>query len=214
MSQENYWGNYTKMKPKKRVRKIQNYLIAKDIQLRMIITNFLYLCLISLVLILTILSPYFYDIFKNDELWVQYLSAKMFILLLERLTIALPLIFIVSFIHFIILTHRFCGPMINIKNTIEEIAKGNFTRKVCLRKNDFLKEEAKTVNYMIDQLSGRFEDIKEENHKLLIMVEEKLAANKQGLEINSILNEVKEKAMHAREILDTVIIDRDKYRIN
>ena len=214
MSQESYWEYSTKMKPKKRVRKIHHYLIAKDIQLRMVITNFLYLCLISLVLILTILSPYFYDIFKNDELWVQYLSAKMFIVLLDRLTIALPLIFIFSFIHFIILTHRFCGPMINIKNTIEEIAKGNFTRKVHLRKNDFLKEEAKTVNHMIDQLSGRFEDIKEENHKLLIMVEEKLAANKQGVEINSILNEVKEKAMHAREILDTLIIDRDKHLIN
>jgi methyl-accepting chemotaxis protein len=138
------------MKPKKRVRKIHNYLVSKEIQFRMVITNFLYLCLISLVLILTILSPYFYDIFNDDELWVQYLSAKTFIVLLDRLFIALPLIFVISFIHFIVLTHRFCGPVMNIKNTMQEVARGNLTRKVYLRKNDFLKEEAATLNHMID----------------------------------------------------------------
>jgi len=199
MSQENYWGNYSKMKLKKRVRKIRNYLIANDIQFRIVITNFLYLCLISLVLILSVLSPYFYDIFNDDELWVQYLSAKTFIVLLDRLIIALPLIFLISFIHFIVLTHRFCGPMINIKNTIREVARGNFTRKVCLRKNDFFKEEAATLNHMIDQLSGHFEDIQEENTNLLAIIEEKLDAGKHGVEINPILNEVKENAMHTRE---------------
>jgi nitrate/nitrite-specific signal transduction histidine kinase len=202
------------MKPKKRVRKIHNYLIAKDIQLRIVITNFLYLCLISLVLVLVVLSPYFYDIFSDDELWVQYLSAKTFLVLLDRLIIALPLIFVISFIHFIILTHRFCGPMINIKNTIQEVARGNFTRKVYLRKNDFLKEEAATLNHMIDQLSGYFDDIREENTSLLAMIEEKLAASKHGVEINQFLNEVKENAMHTRDILEKVKIDPDKRHVN
>ena len=214
MSQENYWGNYTKMKPKKRPRKLQNYLISKDIQLRMVITNFLYLCLISLVLILTVLSPYFYDIFNDDELWVQYLSAKTFIVLLDRLIIALPLIFVISFIHFIVLTHRFCGPMINIKNTMQEVARGNFTRKVYLRKNDFLKEEAATLNHMIDQLSGYFEDIREDKKTLLAVLEEKLDANKHGVEINPILNEVKANAMHTRDLLDKVKIDPGKSHAN
>jgi len=214
MSQENYLGNYTKMKPKNRVRKIHNYLIARDIQLRIVLTNFLYLCLISLVLVLTVLSPYFYDIFKNDELWVQYLSAKTFIVLLDRLIIALPLIFVISFIHFILLTHRFCGPLINIKSTIQEVARGNFTRKVYLRKNDFLKEEAATLNHMIDQLSGYFEDIKEENTILLALVEEKLDANKHGVEIYPILNEVQANAMLTKDILDKVEIDPEKGHAN
>jgi len=214
MSLEIYWGNYTKMKPNKRVRKFHNYLIARDIQLRIVITNFLYLCLISLVLILTVLSPYFYDIFNNDELWVQYLSAKTFLVLLDKLIISLPFIFAISFIHFIVLTHRFCGPMINIKSTIQEVARGNFTRKVYLRKNDFLKEEAATLNHMIDQLSGYFEDIKEDNTTLLAILEEKLDANKQGVEINPILNEVKANVMNTRDILDKVIIGPEKGHAN
>jgi nitrate/nitrite-specific signal transduction histidine kinase len=202
------------MKPNKRPRKLHNYLIARDIQLRIVITNFLYLCLISLVLILVVLSPYFYDIFKNDELWVQYLSAKMFLVLLDRLVIALPLIFLISFIHFIVLTHRFCGPLINIKNTIQEVARGNFTRKVYLRKNDFLKEEAATLNHMIDELSGYFEDIRENNVTLLAMLKEKRDAGKQGVEENHFIKEIEENARHTRNILDKIITDPEKSQAN
>ena len=64
------------MKAKKKARKLHNYLIAGEIQLKIVITNFLYLFLISLVLVLFVLSPYYYDIFNDDELWVQYLSAR------------------------------------------------------------------------------------------------------------------------------------------
>jgi nitrogen fixation/metabolism regulation signal transduction histidine kinase len=202
------------MKPKKKARKLHNYLIARDIQLRIVITNFLYLCLISLVLVLVVLSPYFYDIFNNDELWVQYLSAKTFLVLLDRLVIALPLIFLISFIHFIVLTHRFCGPMINIKNTIQEVARGNFTRKVFLRKNDFLKEEAATLNHMIDQLSGHFETIREDNAALLAMLEEKRDAGLQGVDENQFLKEVKENAMHTRNILNKVKTDPEESQAN
>lgn len=202
------------MKPKKNVRKIQNYLIAKDIQFRIVITNFLYLCLISLVLVLVVLSPYFYDIFDKDELWVQYLSASMFLVLLDRLVIALALIFVISFIHLIVLTHRFCGPMINIKKTIQEVARGNLTRKVFLRKNDFLKEEAATLNHMIDQLSGHYEDISADNNLLLAMIEKKLDGDNDGVEIIPILNEVKANAVHTRDILDKVKINPDKGHVN
>ena len=202
------------MKPKKRVRKLHNYLIARDIQLRIVVTNFLYLCLISLVLVLVVLSPYFYDIFNKDELWVQYLSAKTFLVLLDRLIIALPLIFIISFIHLIVLTHRFCGPMINMKNTIQEVARGNFTRKVFLRTNDFLKEEAATLNHMIDQLSGNFEDLREDNTALLAMLEEKLDTGKHGEEENPFLKKVKANAVHTRNMLDKVKIDPDKSQVN
>jgi signal transduction histidine kinase len=202
------------MKPKKSVRKIQNYLIAKDIQLRIVVTNFLYLCLIALILVLTVLSPYFYDIFNKDELWVQYLSAKTFLVLLDRLVIALPIIFVISFIHFIVLTHRFCGPMINIRHTLQELSRGNFTRKVFLRKHDFLKQEAAILNHAIDQLSGHFEDIREDNTALLAMLEEKLKIAKEGEELAACINEAKANAIHTRNILDKVKIDPGKTHVN
>ena len=202
------------MKAKKKVRKLQNYLIASDIQLKIVITNFLYLCLITLVLVLAVLSPYFYDIFNDDELWVQYLSAKTFLVLLDRLVIALPLIFLISFFHFIVLTHRFCGPMINIKNTLQEVARGNFSRKVFLRKKDFLKEEAATLNHMIDQLSAYFEDIRQDNAALLDMLEGKKDAGGNGPNKDQVLKQIKENARHTRNILDRIKTDPQKGQAN
>ena len=202
------------MKSKKSVRKLRNYLIAKDIQFRIVIINFFYLCVILLVLVLTVLSPYYYDIFKDNELWVQYLSAKTFVVLLDRLVIALPLIFVISFIHFIVLTHRFCGPVINIKNTIQEVARGNFTRRVFLRKNDFLKEEAATLNHMMDQLSGYFEDLQGDNTALLAMLEEQRNTGEHGGAESTLLNAVKANAVHTRNILEKIQIDTDQSRAN
>jgi nitrate/nitrite-specific signal transduction histidine kinase len=202
------------MKAKKSERKLHNYLIAGDIQLKVVITNFLYLCLISLVLVLAVFSPYFYDIFNDDELWVQYLSAKTFLVLLDRLVIALPLIFLISFFHFIVLTHRFCGPMINIKKTLQEVARGNFTRKVFLRKKDFLKEEAATLNHMIDQLSGYFEDIREDNDNLLAMLEEKRDVGGRDANNDQILKQIKENARHTRNLLDKVKTEPEKSQAN
>jgi signal transduction histidine kinase len=134
--------------------------------------------------------------------------------LLDRLIIALPLIFVISFIHFIVLTHRFCGPMINIKNTLQEVARGNFTRKVFLRKNDFLKEEATILNHMIDQLAGHYEEIREDNTILLAMIEGKLDENTGETAESHILNKVKANAVHTRNILDRVKIDPDKTHVN
>ena len=202
------------MKPKKSLRKIQNYLIAKDIQLRIAITNFFYLCLISLVIILAVLSPYYYDIFNNEELWVQYLSAKTFLVLLNRLVIALPLIFLISFIHFIVLSHRFCGPMVNIKKSIQEVSRGNFTRKIFLRKTDFFKDEAATVNHMIDQLSGGIEDIREHNAALLTILEKAAGADKQEAELKTLMNQAKEIAILTRDTLGKIEIDPDKINAN
>jgi hypothetical protein len=46
------------------------------------------------------------------------------------------------------------------------------------------------------------------------MLEEKLDANKNGVEINPILNEVKANAMHTRDFLDKVKIDPGKGHAN
>ena len=104
--------------------------------------------------------------------------------------------------------------MINIKHTLEEVARGNFTRKVFLRKNDFLKEEAAILNHMVDQLAGRYEDIREDTTVLLAMIEVKLDENTDGIDIKPILNKVKANAVHTRNILDKVKIDPDKSHVN
>ena len=52
------------------------------------------------------------------------------------------------------MSHRFCGPLINFGHTFAKMAEGDFSSKVHLRKNDFLKAEAAQVNAIIDRLNN------------------------------------------------------------
>ena len=67
---------------------------------------------------------------------------------------------------------------------------------------------------MIDQLSGYFEDISEDNTNLLAMLEEKRDAGSQGEDESRLLQEVKQNARHTRNILDKVKTDPEKSQAN
>ncbi len=133
----------------------------------MIIAHLAYLLYVMIALIATILSPYYTDIFKTGDLWAKHFSANMFIVLLERLSITSLFILVISFFHFVIFTHKFCGPLVNIGRTIARISEGDFTRRIYLRKGDFLKNEAKQINAMGKALSNSIATVKKENLLLL-----------------------------------------------
>jgi len=183
-------------------RKLRNFFISSDLQRPMVVAHLAYILLIAVALIATILSPFYTDIFKTGDLWVKHFSATMFIVLLERLSIATLFIMVISFFHFIILTHKFCGPLINIGRTIARISERDFTRKVYLRKGDFLKNEAKQINAMMKALSNSIEIVKRENLLLLEDIEESIQACGKQTEIDAKLKGFKDRAHRCRVQLD------------
>lgn len=183
-------------------RKLRNFFISKEIQRPMAIVHLAYIFLIAVALIATVLSPFYTDIFKTGDLWVKHFSAKMFIVLLERLSIASLFIMVISFFHFIIFTHKFCGPLVNIGRTIAKISERDFTRKVYLRKGDFLKNEAEQINAMTKALSNSVEIIKKENLLLLNDIEESIQADGQQTEIAAKLKGFRDRAHRCRVQLD------------
>ena len=168
----------------------------------MIVAHLAYLLYIMVALIATILSPYYIDIFGTGDLWVQHFSAKMFIVLLERLSITGLFIMVVSIFHFIIFSHKFCGPLVNIGRTIARMSERDFTRKIYLRKGDFLKSEAKQINTMMTVLSNSIEMIKKENLLLVEEIEESIQTAGRQMEIDSKLKGFQERANRCRMQLD------------
>ena len=133
-------------------RQLKNYLIRTDIQISIITANLVFLLAVLTVLLAVLLSPLYYDMLHSDELWVQRISGGLFLILLRRVSLAMLLILVLSVIHQVVLSHRFCGPLVNFGHTFDQMAKGVFTRKVNLRKGDFLKPEAEKINQVIDHL--------------------------------------------------------------
>lgn len=183
-------------------RKFRNYFISKEIQLPIAIAHLAYIILIAAVLIATVLSPFYIDMFKSGDLVVRHSSAKMFIVMLERLSMASMLTILISFIHFIIFTHKFCGPLVRIGRTIAKISEKDFTDKIYLRKGDFLKPEAQQINDMMRVLSNSVETIKKENSLLLDDLEKSIQAHGKQTEIDAELKGIRDRARRCRVQLD------------
>ena len=160
------------MSNKRNQRELKNYLINKDVQLKLICINLLYMFFITLITIAVVLSPIISLMYQSDRLDVQYQAAKFFMLIFERLPLVLGAVFILVFIHQLLITHQVCGPLVNFANTIKRITKGDLTRKIYLRRYDFLKKDGQYINEMIDALSRIIGDTKEDHKKLLSALNE------------------------------------------
>jgi methyl-accepting chemotaxis protein len=190
------------MKSTTKHRKFKNFFISKDLQRPIIIAHLAYILLAAVVLIGTVLSPFYTDMFEAGDLWAKRASANMFVILLDRLSIAGIFIMVISLFHFVILTHKFCGPLVNIGKTIARMSEKDFTRKINLRKGDFLKNEAKQINAMMMTLSDSIEIIKKENHLLLEDIAESIKAQGKQTGIDATLGGFHDRADRCRVQLD------------
>jgi len=189
------------MKHENNNRKLKNYMIMKNVQLKIAVTNLIYMLLLLAVIVLTILSPLYLDIFQSMELCNQYFSAKIFIILLERLAYSLVILLILAFIHQIVITHKICGPLVNFTNTFKKISEGDLTRKIFLRRHDFLQNEANQVNEMIDVLSSFVSKMKNENSLLRATLEDAANGGTEPEKLDETLQKAIEHADHCNEHL-------------
>ncbi len=145
----------------------KNFLVRKDVQLPLIAANLMFLAVVTAILIVVLLSPLYYDMLNAEQVWVKNVSGNLFLILLRRLALAMLLILLLASVHQIVVSHRFCGPLVNFDHTFEKMARGDFSRKVHLRKNDFLKAEATRVNAIIDRLNADGKSLKENMDRIV-----------------------------------------------
>ena len=148
-------------------RQLKNYLIANKIHFKMMLANLALMLLIFIVILGGVLVPFYHEMFKIDDIYAQHYSAEFFIVLLDRISFALIAVLLIGLIYQMIINHKFCGPLVNFSNTFKRITQGDLTRKIYLRRYDFLKNEAGQVNGMIDFLSDHIRTLKKDHEHLL-----------------------------------------------
>jgi methyl-accepting chemotaxis protein len=190
------------MKENPKRREFRSFFISKDLQQPIVYAHLAYILLVAVALVATVLFPLYNDMLGSNDLWTKQFSTKIFTALLERLPLAGLIITVISVFYFVILTHKFCGPLINIGKTITRISERDFTRKVYLRQGDFLKNEAKQVNAMMTTLSNSIATIKRENLLLIEDIEESIRACDQQSESDAKLKDCRDRANRCRVHLD------------
>jgi methyl-accepting chemotaxis protein len=158
------------MKPtQKNQRHWKNILINRRVQIRITAINLIFMIVVVGLNTAVMLSSSLCNIYYSEgsRFW-QVLD--MYALSSEILTLSLTAAFVLAFICQLIVTHQVCGPLVNFKNSFDRISQGDLTRKVCLRKNDLLKAEALQFNQMLDHLSARIEDVKNDNRMMAALL--------------------------------------------
>jgi len=156
-------------------RKWKNYIIDWDLQFRIISHSLIYMFFVMLVTVCVILFPLIYDMVFSNNLDVQYNSAQTFLVLAKRLIPAIILVLVLFVIHQILVTHKICGPLVNFSHTFKKLAEGDLTRKVYLRRGDYLTKECDKINIMIDGLSDILKHLVEDHKKLILTMEHTLS---------------------------------------
>ena len=141
-------------------RKWRNILVHPSFQLRLALIHFTFVLLVVAVVFAVFAIILHYDLYGSGDLWARYATARLMLVLLERMAGIVLLIVVASVVYHVIFSHRLCGPLVNIGYTFDSIAKGDLTRKVFLRRKDFLKEEASRINDMMAALNGKVRELK------------------------------------------------------
>lgn len=84
------------------------------------------------------------------------------------------LITVLSMRYIVRFSHRIAGPAYRLERVIRQVADGNYEGYVSLRRKDYLKHVAESVNYMIDRAAGRANELKE-LHRLAVEFERALS---------------------------------------
>ena len=190
-------------------RKWRNFLIHRDIQLRLAIYNLLFLLFAIGVVMATALIPLYANFQNPENLWSQHFSAKFFLVIIDRLAIAFAGIFALGFLFQIVITHRFAGPLINFGKTFKKISRGDLTRKIFLRRKDWMHKEASQVNTMAEELTLLIAKIKKDNDLLLLILEDATRAKIKSDQLDAKLLEAVKQARRCKANLSTLKIPFD-----
>lgn len=178
----------------------KNYLINKNVQIRITVINLIYMVIAVILNTAVILSSSVCNIYYSGEsgLWP---AIDMYALSSEIFTFSLAAVFILAVINQITVTHQVCGPLVNFTNSFKKVAQGDLTRRVNLRSKDLLKEEASHFNNMVDELSNHIAALKADNQLLLSIIKELNAYEAGSAEIEKTLSTVKEREQQFNEHL-------------
>lgn len=136
-------------------RSIKNYLIKRKLQ-----TDFILKFCLLLVLACAIMSALVYLLsekttttsFENLRLTVKSTADFILPALILSSFVAIIFVAIATIIVFLIITHRIAGPIHRLETDLTEIAKGNLTKDIHLRKKDEFKTLAAIINSLLRNL--------------------------------------------------------------
>ena len=135
--------------------KRKQYLVDRGYQLRFVTRVFLVVFTVAVTSSLIATSLLWANMYRPELEPQATLIASLIAVattLLIQLLLAIPIVYILG----IRQSHRVVGPMNRLKQTLEAISAGDFSKRITLRQGDALEDLATSINHMAERLQQRF----------------------------------------------------------
>jgi methyl-accepting chemotaxis protein len=156
---------------KDKARETDDLLVSRNLQIRLLLHSMLFMLFAVVVTVIIMMYPVLPDLYFSTNIDFRYHAAQGFIFLIEWLIPIVVALFAVFAVHQIMITHRVCGPLVNFTATFDKMLEGDFTRRVALRRGDFLQQECAKINDIIDSLSAVIRRTREDHGSLMAELE-------------------------------------------
>ena len=133
-------------------------LVIDNLQYRLLIVGIIYFSIVVIIFACGVFVPVIIQLEKAGISSREVQSAAhQFLVLHERVWPPLGFAFVLLVVHSVLVSHRIAGPLFRIRAVLESVGGGDLSGKITLRKNDYLKTDADTVNTMIDSLREKID---------------------------------------------------------
>lgn len=129
--------------------------INKKLQLHYVLFVFLAMIVTTLISV----GGAYYLIWQTiaAELAIPEIIAETLLPALNKvnimLLVSLPLVFLVIILLAVAVSHRIAGPIYRVERDLEEIVKGDYSRRIKFRVGDDLQELAEGINKLLDHFT-------------------------------------------------------------
>jgi methyl-accepting chemotaxis protein len=145
--------------------------LIDSLQYHLLLVNLTYFFAVVLVFAAAVFGPAMLDM--NRGSWVEKQeAANQFLFLHARIWPAVLVLFALLVIHSVIMSHRIAGPLYRFRRIFSSVAGGDLTVRAVIRRRDYLRKEADSINQMITRLCSKVRSVEVESAELAALVGE------------------------------------------
>lgn len=169
------------------------------LQYRLLLAESIHLlAVVAVVIIWTLLFPILF--WGRAEMASGTFNPSVFV----WIWVPLLVVFVLSLGHNVVMSHRIAGPLLRLRKVLADIGDGDLAQPVTLRRRDFLKKEASSVNSMMTGLAERVDTIRGEYLNVRAALEELRSSLETGslVELKARADEMSESLTGLKQALD------------
>ena len=151
----------------------RKFIINKDLQFSLLAISIFYLLLFLVVIGSILFIPVMMELDRVDYSSDQaVLAASKILYLHSKFWPAVLLALFLICIHSIRTSHKIAGPLYRFGRLFETMKEGNLPKQVTVRRGDYLNNEVKLINEMLESLQKGVQEIQEAQVGLNVAISE------------------------------------------